>query len=274
MLSSFQLKKKKKMNQVDILKWFFVSGIDESVSETPINHFQSRFNQTPQRVSSITTVATATVSIACVEDYFVAQAKQSASLAMNLSQLRQALDNFDGCSLKKTAAHTLDGIGIDEQPDVLCVIDSPKTADEKFGKLGSGDSGILLSKMLKAIQLDWLHNTYVAPLIPWRLPGDRKPTETEVAVCLPFLKRRIALLKPRFILIFGSLATKALLDIDSVPKARQQLLHYSTEQGNIPVIVTFGPDMVVKGQSYRTNAWADLQKLQQMILEQKENKNA
>ncbi len=274
MLSLFQLKKKKKMNQVDILKWFFLSGIDEGVSETPVNHFQSRTNRMQQRVQLTPTVVPANVPVVSAEDSFVSQAQQLSLSAMDLSQLRQALDCFDGCSLKKTAVHTLDGMGFDRNPDVLCVIDTPKSADEKAGQLGSGDGGVLLFKMLKAIQLDWTVNTYIAPLIPWRLPGDRKPTETEVAVCLPFFKRRIALLQPRFILIFGSLATKALLDIDSVPKARQQSLYYSTEQGNIPVIVTFGPDMVVKGQSYRTNAWADLQKLQKMILEQKENKNA
>ena len=119
--------------------------------------------------------------------------------------------------------------------------------------------------MLKAIQLDCGTNTYLCPLIPWRLPGDRLPTETEISLCMPFLKKRIELIQPAFILIFGSLATRGLLGIESISKARQQNLFYSLSAGHIPVIATFGPDMVMKGQSYRKNAWDDLQKLAKLI---------
>ncbi len=273
MLSSCQSKKKKKMNKTDILKWFLTAGITDCIGETPVNRFQSVLNQTKERaerlavqaaqvVSSVTQKANSNIN---PDAPFIAQAQLLAQSAQNMMMLTAALNQFEGCSLKKTAAHTLDGMGVGVNPMVLCVIDSPKSADEKAGQLASGDAGTLLLKMLAAIQLNCQTNTYLAPVIPWRLPGDRKPTDTEVDLCLPFLKRRIELLKPRYILLFGALATKALLDIDSVPKARQQSLVYTTIDGDIPVVATFGPDMVVKGQTYRTNAWADLQKLQKMI---------
>ncbi len=50
-----------------------------------------------------------------------------------------------------------------------------------------------------------------ASLLPWRPPGDRKPTEAEVAMCLPFLHRHLALLRPRRAVLFGALATRTLL---------------------------------------------------------------
>ncbi len=261
------------MNKTDILKWFLTAGITDCVGETPVNRFQSVLNQAKERAERLAVQATQLVtqksqpvdSAMNPEAPFIAQAQLLAQSAQDLAQLTAALKQFDGCSLKKTAAHTLDGMGITDNPTVLCVIDAPKTADEKAGRLASGDSGTLLLKMLAAIQLECQTNTYLAPVVPWRLPGDRKPTETEVDLCLPFLKKRIELLQPRFILLFGALPTKALLDIDSVPKARQQTLVYLSVDGEIPVVATFGPDMVVKGQTYRTNAWADLQKLQKMI---------
>ena len=266
------------MNQIDILKWFLTAGITDCVGETPVDRFQQKFSRTAEKATQVLSQATQRLrrnqpiqpdnTPLTVETSFTAQATALATQATTLSALTTALNQFDGCSLKKTASFTLDGTGISESPTVLCVIDAPKSDDEKAGHLAGGDIGLLLIKMLKAIQLDCAVNTYLAPVIPWRLPGDRKPTDTEIAVCLPFLKQRIELLQPRFILIFGALPVKALLGVDSIAKARQQELSYRTASGkSIPVIATFGPDSVKKGQSYRINAWADLQKLQKMLNE-------
>ena len=66
--------------------------------------------------------------------------------------------------------------------------------------------------------------------------------------------------------MFGSIPVKSLLNIDSISKARQQSLFYTLTTGKqIPVVATFGPDMVKKSQSYRKNAWEDLQKLAYII---------
>ena len=51
----------------------------------------------------------------------------------------------------------------------------------------------------------------LTPLIPWRPPGDRPPSPTELAICLPFLCRLIALAAPRRIVLLGPLAPRALL---------------------------------------------------------------
>lgn len=268
MLSLIQLKKKKKMKHISILKWFSLSGITECTTEKPINRFQNKglhSDETQQIVVSKPTTSLIQTK-QDTEISFISQANTLAQNAFNLPELDSALNSFDGCSLKKTAQHTLSGMGISNQPIVLCLIDSPKSADEKIGRLAAGDSGELLLKMLKAIQLDCGTNTYLCPLIPWRLPGDRIPTETEVNLCLPFLKKRIELIRPKFILIFGSLPTRGLLGIESISKARQKNLFYSlSPKNNIPVIATFGPDMVMKGQTYRKNAWDDLQKLAKLI---------
>jgi DNA polymerase len=60
-----------------------------------------------------------------------------------------------------------------------------------------------MQKMLSAIHLS-LENTFVAPLIPWRLPGDRKPSLTEEKICTPFIQKTLSLTNPDFILIFGA----------------------------------------------------------------------
>ena len=57
--------------------------------------------------------------------------------------------------------------------------------------------GQLLDRMLASIGLDRSH-VLITNLIPWRPPGGRPPTEAEIAMCLPFLHRHLALLRPPF----------------------------------------------------------------------------
>ena len=106
----------------------------------------------------------------------------------------------------------------------------------------TGPGGELLDKMLTAIGLSLTTNTYLSALIPWRAPGNRKPTETESALCRPFWEKEITLLHPRLILLFGSGPAKALLDIDSLPKARTTTHLYN----NIPTFVTIPPTTLLK----------------------------
>lgn len=246
------------MNQSHLLKWCFLSGITYCIGEKPINRFE-----TAKTKPTIVLKSEEKTDFKQVDMPFLMQALSLSATASDLESLNKIVDNFEGCSLKKTARHTLCGFGQTKNPTVMCLIDAPKSADEKEGRLAQGDMGILLMKMLKAIGLDE-SNTYLAPLIPWRLPGDRSPTDSETQICLPFLKKRIELLSPDFLLIFGTVPVRGLLNIDSIAKARQQELTYSASK-NIPCVATFGPDMVMKGQSYRKSAWTDLQKLAQLI---------
>ena len=246
------------MNRINILKNLLLFGVTACVGETPVNRFETKAEKVFQPPVNTTKTMSPT-------DTFVAKALATAKSATDLSALDIALQNFEECSLKKTAQHTFCGVGITNKPTVFCMIDAPKSADEKTGQLGSGDLGILLFKMLKAVQLDIQTNTYLCPLIPWRLPGDRIPTETEMEICLPFLKRRIELINPSFLLVFGQVATHGLFGFESIAKARQQTLVYRENGQEIKSIVTFDPAMVSKAQTYRKSAWEDLQKLASYI---------
>jgi len=64
-------------------------------------------------------------------------------------------------------------------------------------------SGQLLDRMLKAIGLD-RSKVYITNIVAWRPPGNRNPTASEIASCLPFLHRQIELIKPKIILTLGA----------------------------------------------------------------------
>lgn len=245
-----------------ILTWYLEAGVDECVGEKASNRLSEKrktFSTSDSADSKLTAVRT--------DDTFVQQAVKSAQNAHTIQELDNALENFTVCGLSKTAAHLLSGIGV-PNPRVLCLIEAPRAGDDKAGALLKDESGQLLLKMLKAIDLDYTTDTYIAPLAPWRTPGDRPLTDTEMEQCLPFLKRRIELLEPDILILFGSVLSGALLGISSISKAREKGVDYTSDQmsHSIKAFTTFAPAFLLKNPLQKRKAWEDLQKIQQYLI--------
>lgn len=240
------------------LKWFLTAGITEVIGEAPVNRLHDR---TPGPMTPTPVAADVSPADPAGADHvFSEQASALAQGATDLDDLYRRRAEFDGCPLKKTAAHTLNGIGV-AHPTVLCLLDTPDTADEKAGRLMSGPAGVLLDKMLAAIGLNVATNAYVSTLIPWRTPGNRPPTPVERAVCRPFWEREIALLQPKLILVFGSGPAQDVLGQASLSKARATWGDYH----GIPVRATLSPAMVLKMDAHRRAAWEDLKKVRDRL---------
>ena len=243
------------MNQVQKLKWLILSGITETASEMPVNRIRSAI----QTISE-TPVEIQNTSVAPEKDIALYQAETMAKNVSTLAELYRYRNTFEGCALKKTAAHTLNGRG-SETPIVLCYIEAPDTVDEREGKLMSGAAGELLDKMLGAIGLNLNQNAYVSSLIPWRPPGNRKPSDVELSLCRPFWEREIALLQPQVILLFGANVSSAVLGISALSKARGVWHDY---QG-IPVRVSISPTTLIQFPAQKKQAWEDLQQVQKKL---------
>ena len=135
------------------------------------------------------------------------RAREVAAAARTLAELRAALAAFDGCPLAATATNL---VFADGNPDagLMLVGEGPGAEEDSAGKPFVGPSGQLLDRMLASIGLDRTR-LLITNLIPWRPPGNRNPTDSEVLTCLPFLLRHIALVRPRRLVLLGALATRA-----------------------------------------------------------------
>ncbi len=240
------------MNIRQKLLWLLTAGVSETIGETPVNRYHTKpRSESLPGVSSKSAPTSDTAS-----DILSNRAQTLAAEAVDLNDLYARRATFDGCPLKKTAAHTVNGRGV-LPPTVLCLTETPDTSDDKEGLLFSGETGRLLDKMLAAIGLSLSENTYVSALIPWRPPGNRKPTQTEAALCRPFWEKEIELIRPGLILLFGAGAASELLGIDSLSKARASWHEYK----GIPVCTTIAPATLLKLPAQKKQAWEDLQKL-------------
>ncbi len=139
----------------------------------------------------------------------LARAQGLAAAASTPADLLAALAGFDGCGLRATATNLVFSDG-DPASRIVLLADVPGAAEDRAGLPFAGAAALFLDRMLAAAGLD--RTTLLATsLLPWRPPGDRKPAESELQLCLPFLLRHLQLLAPRCVLVFGNIATRTLI---------------------------------------------------------------
>ncbi len=187
--------------------------------------------------------------------------KLLAAQCENLSQLREAISNFQGCALKETAVNLVFGAG-NPSADLMFVGEAPGADEDREGEPFVGASGRLLDQMISAIGLR-RGEVYITNIVPWRPPGNRKPSSDECLACLPFIQRQIALIKPRVLVFLGGTAANALVGTSQgITRLRGRWLLYqdsgdtSGSQG-IPAMPTFHPAYLLRQASLKRESWHD-----------------
>ena len=210
---------------IKLVEWYRDNGITDVISNKPRSYLKK------DRISST-----------------MSPARELADNCSTIAELRQAVQNFEGCALKAMANNTVFSDG-NENADVMLIGEAPGANEDAKGIPFCGDSGQLLDKILGTIDLTREDNLYITNVIFWRPPANRKPTDEELAACLPFVEKHIALIAPKLLIIAGSVALNSLLGIsDSISKYRQKILHYKNRylDKDIPVIVIYHPSYLLR----------------------------
>lgn len=192
----------------------------------------------------------------------LADAKRLAAACSSIEALHKAVAGFDGCTLKTHARNTVFSDGLVGAP-IMIIGEAPDRDDDEGGRSFTGASGQLLDKMLASIGLSRTQNCYLANLIPWRPPGDRKPTADEIAVCKPFIDRHIELAAPKAVLFVGGLSAQTLLgSAESVMKLRTRSFDFGT---NIYAQCLLSPAYLLNRPAEKALVWKDLLRFQEEI---------
>ena len=171
-------------------------------------------------------------------------------------RLRAEVATCTRCALHSTRTQGVFGVG-NQQADWLVIGEAPGAEEDRRGEPFVGRAGQLLDAMLKAIGLSRETNVYIANVLKSRPPGNRDPKPEEVAACLPFLMRQIALMQPRLILAVGRIAAQNLLATD-VPLGRLRGQVHRFGELNTPLIVTYHPAYLLRTPGDKRKAWEDL----------------
>jgi len=267
---------------LDLLRWYLDAGVDECIGTVPLNRY--RAPAPPSAVGEVGRAESsdhldgpvATSSLrrppprgAAPSGGDPALPRTAAAIAdgcASLTDLRHALEAFDGLPLKQVARNTVFADGA-EQPRLMCLGEAPGQEEDRQGVPFVGPSGHLLNRMLASIGLD-RSEVYIANVLPWRPPANRKPTHDEVAVCLPFVIRHIELVDPPALLLLGGAAASALLArAEGINRLRGHWFEFSASrlQRPVPALATFHPAYLLRTPEAKRAAWRDLLMVKQKL---------
>ncbi|CAO3363337.1 uracil-DNA glycosylase [Azospirillum palustre] len=195
------------------------------------------------------------------------QARARAGDAQTLEALETALRSFDGCPLKATAMNTVFADG-NPQARVMLIGEAPGEDEDRQGKPFVGVSGKLLDRMLAQIGLD-RSAVYISNILPWRPPGNRSPTQAEIAACLPFLERHVELVQPKLLVALGGVSAKTLLNrAEGITRLRGQWRTYEVAGTPVPLMPMLHPAYLLRNPIAKREAWRDMLALQQKVAEE------
>ena len=264
----------KQINILETLDWYLWAGVNETCADKACLA-EAVTENTASATANIRNTNTVNlqnhqntpgVSIASTSAA-LKNAEEACAKATTLDELRDILACFEGCNLKKTATNTVFGDGC-KSARIMLIGEAPGADEDRQGKPFVGRCGKLLDKMLKAIDIE-RSACFITNVLPWRPPGNRPPTDDEIAVCLPFLKKQIELVNPDYVLILGGIALKSVLDCsDSISRVRGKWLEYKlSNDKTVQVLATYHPSYLLRSSAQKAKSWADLLKLKKRMEE-------
>jgi uracil-DNA glycosylase len=132
--------------------------------------------------------------------------------------------------------------------------EGPGADEDEQGLAFVGRAGQLLTKMILAMGYT-REQVFIGNIVKCRPPGNRVPTPEEMAGCIPYLKRQIAVIRPS-----SSSASapppSAASSRKPCPSARPAAQWREFE--GIPVMLTFHPAYLLRDPRKKTETWADL----------------
>ena len=199
-------------------------------------------------------------------DAAVMAAREEASHAATLEDLRDILDRFTGCALRATATQLVFADG-NPQARVMFVGEAPGRDEDIAGRPFVGRSGRLLDRMMAAIGLD-RGTAYIANIVPWRPPGNRTPTPQESAICLPFTLRQIELADPQVLVCLGGPSAQALLGArEGILKTRGRWFALQAGRREIRATATLHPAYLLRQPLQKRLAWRDFLAIKKALAE-------
>ncbi len=246
---------KKLQENLDLLRKIKLQGVNEIIGNSPKNRLKSNITEDEANLSQNDKYSNELNNISSLPDL---------KAINNLDDLKDYMSKFKGCELYKSATNMVFSDG-NKSSQIMLIGEAPGHDEDVQGKPFVGRSGKLLNKMLEAIGLS-RETVYIANIVPWRPPNNRRPTEEEINICLPFIRKHIELIAPKVLMLLGSTATYALLrNKEGITKIRGKWVDMEFGKLKVPTLPSFHPAFLLRQPAQKKYSWEDLKMLKKKI---------
>lgn len=148
---------------------------------------------------------------------------------------------------------TVFGVG-NPNADIMFIGEGPGADEDEQGIPFVGKAGKLMDQAFKGIGID-RNEVYIANVVKCRPPNNRNPEKDEAIACLDYLRNQVLVIKPKIVVLLGSVALKNILGEEyGITKVRGNWI----VKKDIKYMPTFHPAALLRDEAKKIDFWEDL----------------
>ncbi|OQY39310.1 MAG: hypothetical protein B6226_02090 [Candidatus Cloacimonetes bacterium 4572_65] len=175
-----------------------------------------------------------------------------------LTELYRKYCNCNKCEYSQNRTNFIYGEG-NQQADIFIIGEGPSDLEDRENRAFIGDSGTLLTNMLKAININ-RDDIYLTNVLKCTPHDHTKTSSAARETCLPYTIEQINIIKPKVIVVLGKMAAITLFKTPSnrsLESFRDEKLYIE----GIRTFVTYHPSALIHNSKWKLPTWHDLQKI-------------
>ncbi|MCM1265445.1 MAG: uracil-DNA glycosylase [Candidatus Gastranaerophilales bacterium] len=183
-----------------------------------------------------------------------------------LEEVKQKCLNCNKCELSQSRTNIVFSDGIPNNK-LMLIGEAPGYWEDQKGKPFVGKAGQLLDKIFECVGLSRQKDVYICNTLKCRPPNNRNPLPQEKAACKEYLDAQINILKPKIIIICGSIALNSMLpDVQGITRVRGKWYDGPFGSKMIPI---FHPSYLLRNDSRQKGSpkwltWQDIKEIKRV----------
>jgi DNA polymerase len=127
----------------------------------------------------------------------------------NWEELETSIEDCKKCKLCTGRKNIVFGVG-NKNAKIMFIGEGPGADEDEQGEPFVGKAGQLMNKAFDYLGIN-RKEVYIANIVKCRPPNNRNPEEDEAEACLDYLRNQVMLVKPKIIVLLGSVALQNIL---------------------------------------------------------------
>ncbi len=175
-------------------------------------------------------------------------------------ELEESIKDCQKCKLYKMRQNIVFGTG-NKNAKLMFIGEGPGADEDRQGEPFVGRAGKLMNMAFEMVGIK-REEVYIANIVKCRPPGNRNPEDDEANACMDYLRNQVMLVKPKIIVLLGSVALKNILGKEyGITSARGKWV----ERKGIKYMPTWHPAALLRDESKKIDFIKDLIIVQEEI---------